>query len=155
MSDTALSSSEVCHIMAEGFRFMPFGFSYAENLSARHMGYLGATLMQVLTRACGADVSLRDVTISRDGKQGYKVRVTSRTGSARRIWGISKKLWRVETRRRRRRFDFWGSQRRDEFARYGRRTDGGVGADEEANIKRLCLSPYVEEPLNSKVIKGS
>ena len=39
-----------------------------------------------------ADVSLRDVTISRDGKQGYKVRVTSRTGSARRILGISKKV---------------------------------------------------------------
>ena len=27
------------------------------------------------------------------------------------------------------------------------------GADEKARIERLCLSPYVEEPLNTKVIK--
>ena len=27
-------------------------------------------------------------------------------------------------------------------------------ADEKARIERLCLSPYVKEPLNSKVIKG-
>ena len=33
------------------------------------------------------NVLLRDVTIARDGKRGYTVRVTSRTGSARRIWG--------------------------------------------------------------------
>ena len=29
----------------------------------------------------------------------------------------------------------------------------GGGADEKARIERLCLSPYVEELLNSKVIK--
>ena len=29
----------------------------------------------------------------------------------------------------------------------------GGGADEKNRIERLCLSPYVEEPLNSKVIK--
>ena len=28
------------------------------------------------------------------------------------------------------------------------------GGDGKASIKRLCLSPYVEEPLNSKVIKS-
>ena len=28
-------------------------------------------------------------------------------------------------------------------------------ADEKDSIERLCLSPYVEEPFNSKVIKGS
>ena len=28
------------------------------------------------------------------------------------------------------------------------------GAAEKASIERLCLSPYVEEPLNSKVIKS-
>ena len=39
-------------------------------------------------RARGADVSLRDITIARDGKRGYRVRVTSHTGSARRILGI-------------------------------------------------------------------
>ena len=31
--------------------------------------------------------------------------------------------------------------------------DGG-GSDEKARIERLYLSPYVEEPLNSKVIKS-
>ena len=28
------------------------------------------------------------------------------------------------------------------------------GADGKASIERLCLSPYVEEPLSSKVIKS-
>ena len=28
------------------------------------------------------------------------------------------------------------------------------GADGKASIERLCLSPYVEESLNSKVIKS-
>ena len=27
-----------CNVMAKGFRFMPFEFSKAENLSAQHMG---------------------------------------------------------------------------------------------------------------------
>ena len=31
---------------------------------------------------------------------------------------------------------------------------GGGGADGKASIERLCLSPYVEKPLNSKVIKS-
>ena len=52
------------------------------------MGYLGATLTQVFTHARGANVSLRDVTV---GKRDYRVRVTSRTESARRIfWDFEK-----------------------------------------------------------------
>ena len=39
-----------------------------------------------------ADMSLRDVTKASDDETGDKVRVTSRTGSARRIWGILKKV---------------------------------------------------------------
>ena len=31
---------------------------------------------------------------------------------------------------------------------------GGGGADGKASIERVCLSPYVEKPLNSKVIKS-
>ena len=31
---------------------------------------------------------------------------------------------------------------------------GGGGADVKARIERLCLSPYVEKPFNSKVIKS-
>ena len=38
------------------------------------------------------DKSLRDVTIALDDETCDKVWVTSRTGSARRIWGISKKV---------------------------------------------------------------
>ena len=30
----------------------------------------------------------------------------------------------------------------------------GRGADEKASIERLCLSPYVEKPFISKVIKS-
>ena len=60
----------------------------------------------------------------------------------------------LKTRHQTRRVDFRGSQRPDEFALYGRRTRWGWGADEEARIERMCISPYVEEPLNSKVIKS-
>ncbi len=41
----------------------------------------------------GADVSHRDV---RDRKRGERMRMTSRTGNARRIWGILKKVSGVE-----------------------------------------------------------
>ena len=60
------------NIIAEGFRFLAFGFSLAENLSAQYMGYLGATLTQVFTleRASRANVSLRDVTIAQLGNGG-------------------------------------------------------------------------------------
>ena len=58
---------------------------------ARWMGYLGATLRQVFMRAGRADVSLRDVTIAQRGNRGLWVRMTSRTGSARRIlWDFEK-----------------------------------------------------------------
>ena len=46
---------------------MPLGLVRLENLSAQCMGYLGATLTQVFTRAGGADVSLRDVTMAQMG----------------------------------------------------------------------------------------
>ena len=74
--------------MVKGFCFMPLGLVF------RCMGYLGATLTQVFTCviAGGADVSLRDVTIARDGKLGQQVRMTSRTGSARRVWGDFEKV---------------------------------------------------------------
>ena len=49
--------------------------------------------------------------------------------------------------------DFRASQRPDEFSRYGRRMRGG-GRLKSQNRKNVYLCPYVEEPLNSKVIKG-
>ena len=68
--------------------------------------------------------------------------MTSRTGSV--GWDLRKSQL-VET-------ETWG--RRDEFVRYGRRTWWGGEADEKVSIERLCLSPYVEKPFNSKVIKS-
>ena len=116
------------------------------------MGWLGATLKQVFTRARRVDVSLRDVTIARDGKRGYTVRMTSRTRRARRIWGDFEKVSELRTGHRTRRLTFACSQR--SLWRVPRVLGVCVwGGDEKARIERLCLSPYVEEPLNSKVIK--
>ena len=59
----------------------------------------------------------------------------------------------LRTGHRKRRVNFRGSQRPDEFARYGRRTRWG-GRWKSQNRKNVYLSPYVKEPLNSKVIKS-
>ena len=85
---------------------------------------------------------------SPDGKRGYRVRVTSHTGTARRIWGILKKISWVEFCLGRRRLAFTSSWRPCGGCRTRR------GADGKARIERMRISlPYVEEPLNSKVIK--
>ena len=74
--------------------------------------------------------------------------MTSRTGSARRIWGIWRK-W-VEMRPASGE-DGWFSLARGDLCG-GCHTCWG-GADEKSqNRKIVSLSPYVEEPLNSKVI---
>ena len=73
-----------------------------------------------------------------------------------RIWGILKRQLSWELDREREGSTF-GAQWLDEFARYGRRTRWGLAgwlADGKASIERLCLSPYVEKPFNSKVIKS-
>ena len=76
--------------------------------------------------------------------------MTSCNGNARRILGnLKKSVSCVESCLGRRRLAFACSQR--PWA--GVVEDGG-GADEKARIERMCLSPYVEEPLNSKVIKS-
>ena len=50
------------------------------------------------------------------------------------------------------RVDFQGSLRPDEFVHYGCRMLWG--ADGKVSIERWYLSPYVEKPFNSKVIKS-
>ena len=85
------------------------------------------------------------------------MRVTLHTGSAWRIWGILKKVSWVESCLGRRRLTFACSLRPDEFTRYGRCTIwwwwwGGWLKNQ--NRKNVYLSPYVEEPLNLKVIKS-
>ena len=67
--------------------------------------------------------------------------------------GFWKKSVEFRTRHRMRRVDFRGSQKPDKFARYGRRTRWG-GRWKSQNRKNVYLSAYVEEPLNSKVIKS-
>ena len=60
------------------------------------MVYLGATLTQVFTHVHGRSGRVTQrCHNSPDVKRGYRVRVTSCTGSARRIWGILKKsvIW--------------------------------------------------------------
>ena len=78
--------------------------------------------------------------------------MTSRTGSTRRIWGDFEKVSELR----------WDLPRKktvgfrllvETFVAGATRV--GVGrADEKACIERLFLSRYVEEPLNSKVIKS-
>ena len=88
-----------------------------------------------------------------DGKRGYRVRVMSHTGSARRIWGILKKS--VEFCLGRRRLGFACSPKPGQWPCGGCHTCVCVGgADGKVIIERLCISlPYVET-FNSKVIKG-
>ena len=62
----------ICNIMAEGFCFMPLGLVRLRTFQC--MGYLGATFTQVFTRAGGADVSLRDVTIAQMGNGARECR---------------------------------------------------------------------------------
>ena len=69
--------------------------------------------------------------------------VTSRTGSV--GWDLRKAL--VEFCRREKKVDF------RLLAEALRRVRTWWGADGKVSIERLCLSPYVEKPFNSKVIK--
>ena len=124
--------------MAEWFRFMPL----AEDLLAQCMGYLGATLTQMLTRMWGGRVTQRCHN-SPDGKRGYRVRVTSRAGSVQRIWGILKSQL-VEL----------SSGSEDGWICALRTSHEMVGRWKSQNRKNAYLSPYVEEPLDSKVIKS-
>ena len=79
--------------------------------------------------------------------------MTSFTGSGRGGFReFEKKSAELRTRHRTRRVDFRGSQRLDEFARYGCRTRWG--ADGKVIIERLCISLPNVETFNSKVIKG-
>ena len=65
--------------------------------------------------------------------------------------------------RRKRARTIWGGLRKvselrltpDEFVRYGHRALVGLRADDvkAVSIEGLYLSPYVEKPFNSKVIK--
>ena len=97
----------------------------------------------------GADVSLRDVTIAEMGNRvtecGWRHAPEARGG----FWEILKKVSRVETRHQTRRLTFACSRR----PWSGAARDGG-DRWKSRNWKIVPLSPYVEKPLNSKVIKS-
>ena len=82
------------------------------------------------------------------------MRVTSRTGSARRIWGILKKSvsW-VLPREKTVGFRLLAEARPVALWRVPHVLGGG-GADGKASIERLCISLPFVETFNSKVIKG-
>ena len=107
------------------------------------MCYLRATLTQVLTRvrAGGPDVSLRDVTIARDGKRGQAgandVTHRKRAEDFRNL----KKVSRVEMRPASGE-DGWLSLARGGLGQMSHETGGGQM--KKNSIERLCLSPYVE-----------
>ena len=88
------------------------------------MGYFGATLTQVFTRARGADVSLSNVTIAQMGNGDQSAGDVTQRKRVEDLGDFEKISW-VETRHRKRRVDYRGSQRADEFARYGRRRRWG------------------------------
>ena len=64
------------------------------------------------------------------------------------------KVVELRTRYRTRGVDFRASLRRDEFAHYRHRTRWGGCRWKSQKRKNVYLSPYVEKPLNSKVIKS-
>ena len=109
----------------------------------------------VLTRVRGGCVVHRCQN-ENPRKKGWPVDVNDvmHRKRARRILGILKKL---RTRHRTRRVDFRGLQT-NLCAKGTARDGGGVGWGgvgwKSQNRKNVYLSPYVEEPLNSKVIKS-
>ena len=103
------------------------------------MGYLGATLTQVFTRVRGADVSLRDVTIAQMGNGARECEwrhAPEARGGFEEFW---RKLFKLSSATGE---DGWLS-----LASWGQK-------NLRQNRKNVYVSPYVEEPLNSKVIKS-
>ena len=75
------------------------------------------------------------------------MRMTSYTGSVcRGFWGFEKSQW-VESLPGKKKVDFRGSSWPDEFVHYGR-------CKNSQHRRIVSLSPYVEKPFNSKVIKS-
>ena len=115
------------------------------------MGYLGATLTQVFTRTGGTDESLRDVTKAQMWNEvrecGWRHAPEAREG----FWEIWKRqLVELSLAVRRRKVTFACSPR--PWA--GVALDGVGVKWKSQNRKNVYLSPYAEEPLNSKVINS-
>ena len=108
------------------------------------------TWAQVLTRARGGCVIHRY-----QNKNPLMMWMTSCTRSARGGFGeIWKKGSWVENKTPNKRGRLSGLAEARRICARRAPHEIGVGADGKASRERLCLSPYVEEPLNSKVIKS-
>ena len=113
------------------------------------MGFLGATLTQVFTRAGGADVTLRDVTIAqirnRACECGWRHASEARGG----FGGFWKsQLVELSSWLGRRQLTFASSPKPGQWPCVGcTRVVGGGGRWKSQNRKNVYLSPYVEEPL--------
>ena len=123
--------------MAEGFRFMLLGFVRLRTFQLLRCNINAG----VHARPKSGRVTQRCHN-SPDGKRGKQVRMTSRTGSPWRIWGILKKV-ELRTGQRTRRVDFclrrpWAGVAQD---------GGGGGADEKARIERMCISLLMSKNL--------
>ena len=117
------------------------------------MGYLGATLTQVFTRACAERTCHSEMSQLPEMWNGvteceWRYAPEARGG----FWEILKKS--------KRRVENWTPNETvdfrlltETFVAGARRV--GVGADKKARIERLCLSLLMsKKPLNSKVIKS-
>ena len=111
------------------------------------MGYLGATFTQVFTRAGGTDMSLRNVTIAQMGNGATECGWRHALEACGRFGGFWKNQlsWVLP---RKKTVDF------RLLAEALRRVRTRLRDEKKQNRKNVYLSPYVEEPLNSKVIKG-
>ena len=112
------------------------------------MGYLSVTLTQVFTRTRRADISLRDVTIAQIGNEASKCEWCHAPEAHGGFWDFEKVSW-VEN---------WTLNEKGwlSLARggLGQVSHEMGGKWKSQNRKNVYLSPYVEDPLNSKVIKG-
>ena len=115
------------------------------------MGYLGATLTQVFTCAYGVDVSLRDVTIAQIRNGARECRWRHAPEAHGRFWGF----WKIQLSlpwEKTVGFRLLAEARPVALWQVPHMLWGSEG---KARIERMCISlPYVEEPLNSNVIKS-
>ena len=118
------------------------------------MGYLGATLTQPFTRARRAAVSLRDVTIAQMGNGASKCERRHAPEARGGFWDfkkVSQLSWNLP-RKKMVGFRLLAEAKPVAFVADAARD--GAGRWKSQNRKNVYLSPYVEETLNSKVIKG-
>ena len=100
-------------------------------------------------RAGRADVSLRDVTIAQMENVASKCELRHAPEARGGFWEFWRKLVELRTGHRRRRVDF-----RLLVEALGRCRTRWGGRWKSQNRKNVYVSPTVEEPLNSKVIKS-